>query len=128
MKIFGHNLFESEKFYSISTAENILKTPSNSTVYFKKNLEIAKYCNKNSISYSVEIENIKDAIFYNILNAKFIITTPKLAIELMPIAQNYLFDSDILAKIDDDRLITKMAKKNIDGVIFLENSINYLYE
>lgn len=128
MKIFGHTLIQSEIFYSIKKVEDICRTPNNSTVYFKQNLTLAKYCKTNLINYSVEVENIKEAIFFNILNAKFIITSLKLSIELMPIAQNYLFDSEILAKIDNDDSIIEVAKNNVDGVIFLKNSINYSYE
>jgi len=40
-----------------------------------------------------------------------------LAKELMPIAQNYLFDTQILAKIEEDSEIEALAKDGVDGVI-----------
>ena len=137
MKIFGHKLIQSEIFYNIDKIEDISETPNNSTIYtyhhkdnfpLQKNLKnrdlnIANYCKKNSINYAIRVENIKEALFFNLLNPKYIIIVPQLAIKLVKIAQNYLFDTQILANIKDDSQITEMAEHNVDGVIFLQNSI-----
>ena len=119
MKLFGHPWIESELFYRVESEEDIKNTPPNSLVLLKPlsiSLKIAKYCQKNSISYVVEIESIKDAIFANLLGAKYTLSSKKLAKELMPIAQNYLFDTQVLAKITTDSEIEEMAKSNVDGV------------
>jgi len=52
------------------------------------------------------------------LGAKYILTSRDLAKILVPIAQNYLFDSLILAKVENDKQIEEMAKANVDGVKF----------
>ncbi len=122
MLIFGHKWIESPKFYKIETIEDIKDTPPNSTVLLsnlEEYIDIAKYCKKNSISFAIEVNSIKDAIFSNLLNAKYIVASKELAKSIMPIAQNYLFDSLVLAKINSEDEIEEMAKSGIDGVIYI---------
>ncbi len=121
MLIFGHKWIELPKFYKIETIEDIKETPSNSTILLsnlEEYIDIAKYCKKNSIPFAIEVNSIKDAIFSNLLSAKYIVASKKLAKSIMPIAQNYLFDSLVLAKINSEDEIEEMAKSGIDGVIF----------
>ncbi len=120
MKVFNHPLIKSEKFYPISKIEDIDRTPPNSTVLLSTlNMEIALYCKENLIPYSVKISNIKDAVFANLLNAKYIICSKELSKEIMPIAQNYLFDTEILVEILEDSEIEEMARVGVDGVIYI---------
>jgi hypothetical protein len=117
MKIFGHPWIESEQFYVVENEEEIKKTPSNSTLVIEVfDIELMKYCQKNLLSYMVNVVDIKEAIFANIVGAKYIKVSKALAKELMPIAQNYLFDSQILALISDEKEIEEMARSGIDGV------------
>ena len=121
MLVFGHKWIESPKFYKIETIVDIKNTPHNSTLllsYLEVSIDIAKYCKKNSIPFAIEVNSIKDAIFSNLLNAKYIIASKELAKSIMPIAQNYLFDSLVLAKISSEDEIEEMAKSGIDGVIY----------
>ena len=123
MKIFGHPWLPSEAFYPISSIEEIAKTPPNSTVELKPllvSIELAQYCNQNHIAYALEVETIKDALFANQMGCRYIITHKSLAKELMPIAQNYLFDTQILARISDEEEIEDLAKCGVDGVIFTQ--------
>ena len=123
MKIFGHPWLPSEAFYPISSIEEIAKTPPNSTVELKPllvSIELAQYCNQNHIAYALEVETIKDALFANQMGCRYIITHKSLAKELMPIAQNYLFDTQILARISDEEEIEDLAKYGVDGVIFTQ--------
>ena len=125
MKIFGHPWLPTEKFYPVASIDDIAKTPANSTVLLSPlsfSLELAHYCNKNSISYLLEVRNIKDALFANQMGCTYILTEKSLAKELMPIAQNYLFDTQILAKIKDESEIEELAKDGIDGVIFAKTT------
>jgi len=120
MKIFAHPWIESEQFYSIKSQEDIKKTPINSTLLLSplpSSLELAKYCQKNNLSYAIRVESIKDAIFANLLEAKYTISSKEVATELISIAQNYLFDTQILAEITTDSEIEEMAKANVDGVV-----------
>ena len=119
MKIFGHEWIESEDFYEVFTIEEIAQTPANSLlqlVPLEKSLALAKYCQKNALRYALVISSIEEAIFANLLNATYVICEKELAKELMPIAQNYLFDTQVLADIVKDE-IEEMAKSGVDGVI-----------
>jgi hypothetical protein len=121
MKIFGHPWIHSEKFYPISSINEIEKTPPNSTLRLNPlsfSLELAHYCNQNGIAYVLEVKTIKDAIFANQMGCKYIVTKKSLAKEIMPIAQHYLFDTQVLAEIKDESEIEEIAKEGIDGVIF----------
>jgi hypothetical protein len=121
MKIFGHPWFHSEEFYPVSSILDIKKTPPNSTVLLSPlsfSLELAHYCNQNSIAYVLEVRSIKEALFANQMGCRYIVTEKPLAKEIMPIAQHYLFDTQILAKIKDESEIEEIAKEGIDGVIF----------
>ncbi len=120
MKIFGHPWIESPAFYLISKSEEIKLTPPNSIVKLNAlNIEVMQHCQKNSIAYAVRIYTIKEAIFANLLEARYLICDKALAKNLMPIAQNYLFDTQILAVIEDEDEIEEMAMVGVDGVIIL---------
>ena len=118
MQIFGHPWIESESFYKINSIEDISKTPANSLLHienFSTSLELLKYCQENSLRYALDIGNIKEAILSNRLGATFILCEKNLAVELMPIAQNYLFDTHVLAYVDEEE-IEEMARAGVDGV------------
>jgi hypothetical protein len=119
MKVFGHEWIESEHFYEVTNENEISKTPTNSLLKLHcltSSLELAKYCQSNDLRYALEIESIKEAIFANLLNASYILCSKTLAKELMPIAQNYLFDTLILAYVKENE-IEEMAKIGVDGVV-----------
>ena len=119
MKIFGHPWIESEKFYAITSIEEIATTPANTLLRLdalEKSLKIAKHCQKNALRYALKVNNTEEAMFANLLNATYVLCEKELAKELMPIAQNYLFDTQVLAYIQKDE-IEEMAKSGVDGVI-----------
>jgi len=119
MKVFGHPWIDTEQFYVIQNRQDIVKTPSNSMLKIEKfHIELMRYCYQNSLRYMVNVESIKEAIFANLLGAKYIKASKHLAKELMPIAQNYLFDAQILGVISSDEEIEELAKANVDGVWF----------
>lgn len=119
MKIFGHEWIESEVFYEVCSIEEIAKTPANSLLQLEpleKSLALAKHCQKNALRYALKVNNTEEAMFANLLNATYVLCEKELAKELMPIAQNYLFDTQVLAYIQKDE-IEEMAKSGVDGVI-----------
>jgi len=119
MKIFGHDWIESERFYAVTSLEEIEKTPANALLkvdVLSHSLPLAKHCQKNQLRYALEVKSIKEAIFANLLNATYVLAEKRLAKELMPIAQNYLFDTQILAYVKEEE-IEEMAKVGVDGVI-----------
>ena len=120
MKIFGHDWIESERFYAINKANDIKKTPSNALLKIEgglsASLALAKHCKMNGLRYAIGVESIEEAIFANLLEATYILCEKKLAKEIMPIAQHYLFDTQVLAYIKQDE-IEEMAKVGVDGVV-----------
>jgi hypothetical protein len=121
MKIFGHPWIESETLYSVASIDEIGQTPSNALLHidaFSEKIALIHYCKKNNLLYAVKISEIKEAIFANNLGAKYILCSKTLAKELMPIAQNYLFDAEIIAYISDEKEIEELAKVGVDGVKF----------
>ena len=118
MQIFGHEYIESEKFYGVNSIEEISATSANALLQLEKlsgSLALAKYCQVNSLRYALEVESIEDAIFANLLGASYILCNKELAKELMPIAQNYLFDTQVLGYIKINE-IEEMARAGVDGV------------
>ena len=121
MKIFGHPWIESETLYSISSPDEIKETPPNALLHidaFSEKIALIEYCYRNHLLYAVKISEIKEAIFANNLGAKFLLCSKPLAKELMPIAQNYLFDAQVIAYIGDEKEIEELAKVGVDGVKF----------
>jgi len=118
MRVFGHPWIESEPFFLISNPEEIKLTPPNSIVKLQRfDATLMHYCQNHAIAYAVRIYTIKEGIFANLLGAKYITCSPSLATKLMPIAQNYLFDTQILARIENESEIEEMAIAGVDGVI-----------
>ena len=124
MIILGHKFFDNEKLYTISSFEQIKNTPTNSTLLlnFQENdiLNFIKDLKENSISFALDVQSIKELIFANNFGAKFILLEEFLAVDAQKIANEYLFDSKILVKINSEEEIEKLAHLGIDGVIFNE--------
>jgi len=123
MHIFGHRWIRNRDFKKVFTKDDIKKTDSNDIVLLEPlsdSIELAQYCQDNSIPFAVTVGSTKDAIFANALKALFIICQIEDATMIQPIAQSYLFDTRILVLITSEREIEKMAQLSIDGVIFPE--------
>jgi hypothetical protein len=119
MKIFGHPWIEHEPLYKITNQAEIKETPPNTLLKIDHfDIKLLKYCQQNNLAYMVSIGSIKEAIFANIYQAKYVHCSKSLAKEIMPIAQNYLFDTQVIATIDEEKEIEEMAKANVDGVWF----------
>jgi hypothetical protein len=116
--IIGDNLIPFEDLEYIQNLENISNSKANSTVMFNYNEEVLKYCYENEISSAVIVTSIKEAIYCNSLNVKYIISEKNVAIQIQKIADNYMYDSKNLAIIDSNEEFEKIANDEIDGVIF----------
>lgn len=123
MIIIGDSLIPSSKLFKISKIEEIKSTKPNSTLYFRFKDEILKYCFENSLDFAVKIKSIKEAIFANALNAKYIVVEKKLAKKVQKIAENYMFDSKVLAIIEKSDEIEDIAKLQIDGTIYKKSLV-----
>lgn len=121
MQIFGHKWIESEAFYPVKTIQEIETTPPNALLQLTAlptSLELAKHCQSNGLRYALELNSVEEAVFANLLNATYGLAEKGLAKELIPIAQHYLFDTRILAFIQENE-IEEMAKSGVDGVVIL---------
>ena len=122
MIILGHSYFDYPILYKVDKIDDINQTPSNAILYIhkiEKSITIIQFCQKNTIEFAIEIDTIKELIFANALNAKYIICKDNCK-QYQELAENYLFDSKILAYIEDENEIEHLALNGIDGVIFKE--------
>lgn len=118
MVLIGDKLIPFENISKISIIDDIKHTNSNSTIIFYFQEEILKYCFENELSSAVIVSNIKEAIYANSLNAKYIICNEDLAIKIQKIADNYMFDTRVLAIIENSDEIESVALNEIDGAIY----------
>jgi hypothetical protein len=119
MLIFGHNKIEAEEFFRIENIEDIKDSPNGATVLVDRfDIDIAKFCQVNLVSYTIVVSSIRDAIFANLLNAKYIIAPRDILRELMKIAEYYLFDTKVLVEAREDEIVD-MARVGVDGVILV---------
>jgi hypothetical protein len=119
MLIFGHNKIEAEEFFRIENIGDIKNSPNGATVLVDRfDIDIAKFCQVNLVPYTIVVSSIRDAIFANLLNAKYIIAPRDILRELMKIAEYYLFDTKVLVEAREDE-IGDMARVGVDGVILV---------
>ena len=120
MIIIGDKLVPFEEIIYIKNLENIKNTKANSTIIFDYDEETLEYSFKNNLSSAVIVSSIKEAIYCNSLNVKYIISEKNLAKKIQKIADNYMFDSKNIVIIDSNEEFEQIAKHEIDGVIYRE--------
>ena len=118
MILIGDKIVPFKEFNKISSKNDIEKSRANSIVSFGYNETLLIYCFENNISFAVIISNIKEAIYANSLNAKYLICNKTLATDVQKIADNYMFDSKVLAIIESNDEIEDIALNQIDGIIY----------
>jgi len=119
--IIGHPWIKSSHFCKVFSIDDIKKSSPNDIVLLDVLCEshsYAVYCQENAIVYAVWVDSLNDALFANALGAKYIICNEKNALQVQPIAQEYLFDMRVLVCIDNENEISRIASAGIDGVIF----------
>ena len=118
MIIIGDKYIPSPTVTTIRKIEDIKSTKPDSIVIFYFDKDIMSYCRQNNIKYAVIIKSITDAIYANNLNATYILPPYELLVKIQNIAETYMFDSKILATLENNDKIEDIALKGIDGVIF----------
>ena len=121
MLLFGHRFIPSEIFYHISNIDDINHTPPSSSLllaFSEENLDIISHLNLNQLTFALSVNNITDLIYAASLHASYIIVEQDLVKTAQELAQNYLFDAKILAKIENDGDIEEMAILGVDGVVY----------
>jgi len=121
MLIFGHPFLPSETLYHIDGTEAIVSTPPGSTVLFawsENNLDLISHCQANDLPFALQVATVKEAIFAENSGARYLLVNSALAKSVQKIAETYLFDAKILARIDSETQIEALAYEGIDGVVF----------
>ncbi len=118
MILIGDKNIPFETITKINSVQDIRNTQPNSVVLFSFDIELLKYTQKNDIKSAVLVDNIKDIIYASNLNAYYIIPNNKILLKAQKLADNYVFDSKIIAVIKNDEELEQMALEEIDGVIF----------
>jgi len=121
MLIFGSNYIKNSTLRAINSIEDIDKTTPNDILLlkeFKKPFDLAKYCQKNNLIYAIEAKNLLDSIYASALDAGFVIADFELAKQIQTLANEYLWDMKVLAKIKNEKELEIVAKAFIDGAIF----------
>jgi hypothetical protein len=118
MIILGDHLVPYEETFYITSIDEISKTKPNSTVLFDYDENILKYCSENSLSFGVLVNTIKESIYSNSLQAKYIICTKPLDRTIQDIAENYMFDAKVLSIVESSDDIETVALDKIDGIIY----------
>ena len=118
MILIGDELVPYGQISFISNIEQINSTKANSIILFNYDEVLLKYAYENELSSAVIVKSIKDAIYCNNLNVKYIISEKSLSKQIQKIADNYMFDSKNLAIIDSNDEFEEMAITEIDGIIY----------
>lgn len=118
MILIGDKLVPFPEISFISNIEQIISTKANSIVLFVYDEKLLKYVCDNELPSAVIVKSIKDAIYCNNLNVKYIISEKTLASQIQKIADNYMYDSKNLAIIDSNDEFEEIAINEIDGIIY----------
>ncbi len=118
MIIIGHKEIPSEKFEKISDITSISKTAPNSTILFNFSFEILKFAKNSEVPSASIVSTLEEAIFSEVLQAKYIVADLFLAKKIQKIADNYMYDAKILTFSKYG--LKEIAEAGIDGVYFGE--------
>ncbi len=123
MRLFGHPLIPSERFYHIESLEAIAKTPSNSIIalfFSPQNLDLIVYLRANKVRFALYVASTTEAVLAENMNADFLLVHPKIAQEIQKVADHYLFDAKVLGYIDQEDQLEKLIEMRLDGAVFIE--------
>lgn len=123
MIIVGHSLIEYKKFFKIERVEDIAKRPSATIVLSQYNEEIIAYCKKRNLEFSLFIQNEKEAILANALNAYAILCPAAIAPKIQNLAEYYLFDAKVALMIDTLDELDMAIEAKVDMAI-LKNAVS----
>ena len=118
MILIGDPYIPYESITRVDSKEDIAKTEPNTTVVFNMDMELLSYCIDNALHCGVIAKNTLEVIYAHNLGAKYIIVPKEIVKNMQELADNYMFDSKILAIISDTKEIAEVAKQHIDGIIY----------
>jgi hypothetical protein len=85
---------------------------------FDFDIEILKFTSLNQLKSAVIVSTIQEVIYASSLNAGYIIPSKKILAQTQIIAEHYMYDSKILATIEQNCELESIALMRIDGVIY----------
>lgn len=122
MKIIGHPYIPHQDFSKIKTLQDIDYVLPDTMIWWEASQDrdygLARFCQENQIPYAVEIQSLKELLIYTNLDAKYLIASKESASSFQAILKEYVLDSLLLCKINQESEIEKLALEGIDGVIF----------
>ncbi len=126
MLIIGDELLGYKNFIKIVKLEEIKNTKNCDVLCFDFNKNLLAFCKENDLACGVFISSLREAIYANAFFADYLLLNEKTNKDLgkeftkkvQDIANEYIFDSKVLAVIDSEDEIEELALKGIDGVIF----------
>lgn len=121
MKIIGHPWIESERFVQVDAIEKITSTPAGSVLLISDldtSIDLLHYCEREGLPFALRARDIKTALFAHALHARYVIVEKEIAEVIQGLAQNYLFDTQIIVEIQNESEIEDYARMGIDGVTF----------
>lgn len=123
MILIGDKLIPYTDIFNILTIEEIKNTKANALISFRYNENLLTYSYENELDYAVIVTSITESIYANSLNARYVVCEKELAKDIQKIADNYMFDSKVLALIESSNEIEEIAQNEIDGIIY-KNLLN----
>ena len=120
--ILNHPFIPSPKFIEARTTQEIGQIMAKDVPLLPFDLKLLRYCFDNRVAYAVNIASASEAVYANALHANYLFCNLKTAKEVQKIADHYLFDSKVIAKIDE-RLLDKAIAAGIDGVYLISRGI-----
>ncbi len=121
MKIIGHPWIVSDRFVEVDAIEKITFTPAGSILLISdidRSIELLRYCENQGLPFALRARDIKTALFAHALHASYVIVEKEIAEAIQGLAQNYLFDTQVIVEIQHENEIEMYAKIGLDGVIF----------
>ncbi len=116
MIILSHPHIPCVDLVAVDSIHKISQTTAEKVVRFAFDWELLKHCHANGVAAAVDIVSVKQAVYANALEAKFLLCTLDVAKKVQPVAENYLFDAKVIAK-HDCRLIEEVIAAGIDGIL-----------
>jgi hypothetical protein len=123
MILIGDKLIPYTDFFNILSVDDIKNTKANSLISFRYNENLLSYSFENELDYAVIVSSITQAIYANSLNATYIVCDKEISKDIQKIADNYMFDSKVLAMIKSSTEIEEIALNEIDGIVY-KNLLN----
>ena len=123
MIIIGHPWIKSNRFFKVFSVKGIEKSQPDDVVLLGPLVdshELAVHCQENSVPFAIVANSLDEALFANALGARYIICEEDDALMIQPIANEYLFDTNVLVLIHSEKEISKIARGGVDGVIFAD--------